>query len=88
MSSRASSGTRCARTRPASRSPCCSGSPTSRYGNIDEIAEQLAQVQPAYEHEVPHSPREESGAPPGGDAYTELRPESGQVRDLDAVTGG
>ena len=62
--------------------------PDRRYDNIDEIAEQLAQVQPAYEHEVPHSPREESGAPPGGDAYTELRPESGQVRDLDAVTGG
>ena len=62
--------------------------PDRRFGYIDEVAEELAGVQPESEHEVPHSPREESGAPPGGDAYTELHPESGQVRDLDAVSGG
>jgi glucuronate isomerase len=45
--------------------------PERQYDNIDEVAEELVQVQPSYEHEVPHSPHEESGAPPGGDAYTQ-----------------
>jgi hypothetical protein len=58
-----------------------------RYDNIDEVAEELAGVQPEYRHEAP-PPREQSGDPPGGDTYTQLHPESGQVRDLDAVTGG
>ena len=61
--------------------------PERRYDNIDEVAEELVRVQPAYEREVPHSPREESGAPPGGDAYTRPNPESGQTRDLEAVSG-
>jgi uncharacterized protein DUF2795 len=61
--------------------------PDRRYDNIDELAEELVSVQPSYEHE-PGSPHEESGAPPGGDAYTQAHPESGQVRDLDAVNGG
>jgi hypothetical protein len=55
--------------------------PERRYDNIDEIAEELAPVQPGYEREVPHTPREESGEPPGGEAYTQKRPESGAVRD-------
>jgi hypothetical protein len=59
--------------------------PERRYDNLDEVAEELVRVQPAYEHEDPESPREESGEPPGGEAYTELRPESGEVRDLDAA---
>jgi hypothetical protein len=54
--------------------------PERRYDTIDEVAEELAPVQPEVEREEPHSPREESGAPPGGDAYTELHPESGAVR--------
>jgi hypothetical protein len=61
--------------------------PERRYDNMDQIGEELAPVQPAYEREEPHSPHEESGAPPGGDAYTQPHPESGQVRDLDAVSG-
>ena len=61
--------------------------PERRYDNIDEVAEELLRVQPSYEHEE-SQPREESGAPPGGDAYTQLHPESGKVRDLDAVSGG
>jgi hypothetical protein len=61
--------------------------PDRRFDNIDEVAEELAPVQPEREHEVPHVPREESGAPPGGDAYTQPHPDSGQVRDLDAVSG-
>lgn len=54
--------------------------PDRSYDTIDEVAEQLVSVQPRYEREEPHSPREESGAPPGGDAYTRARPESGAVR--------
>jgi hypothetical protein len=53
--------------------------PDRRYDNIDEVAEELASVQPSFEHEAP-SPREETGAPPGGDAYTQKHPESGAVR--------
>jgi hypothetical protein len=62
--------------------------PDRRYDNIDEVAEELMHVQPPREHEDAHSPREESGKPPGGDAYTQLHPQSGQVRDLDSVSGG
>jgi hypothetical protein len=54
--------------------------PDRRYDNIDEVAEELVRVQPARKREEPHSPREESGAPPGGDAYTQTQPESGAVR--------
>lgn len=62
--------------------------PERRYDTIDEVGEELAPVQPAYEHSEPESPREESGAPPGADAYTQLHPEPGRVRDLDAASGG
>lgn len=54
--------------------------PERGFDNIDEVAEELVRVQPAYTREEPHSPREESGAPPGGEAYTQLHPESGAVR--------
>ena len=47
--------------------------PERQYDNIDEVAEELVQVQPSYDHETPHSAHEESGAPPGGDAYTQRR---------------
>jgi hypothetical protein len=63
------------------------GLPERRFETIDDVAEELVRVQPAREHEVPHQPREESGDPPGGDAYTDRNPESGQVPDLDAVSG-
>jgi hypothetical protein len=62
--------------------------PERQFETIDEVAEALVRVQPPREHEVPHRPDEESGAPPGGDAYTQLRPDTGQVRDLDPATGG
>lgn len=54
--------------------------PERSYDSIDEVGEELVRVQPPYEHEEPGSPHEESGEPPGGDAYTQLRPESGAVR--------
>lgn len=55
--------------------------PEREFETIDEVAETLVRVQPLREREVPHRPREESGAPPGGDAYTQRQPESGAVRD-------
>jgi hypothetical protein len=61
--------------------------PERKFDNIDEVAEALIQVQPSREGEVPQQPREESGKPPGGDAYTHVHPHSGRVRDLDAVSG-
>ena len=54
--------------------------PERRYDNIDELAEELVRVQPRYEREEPHSPSEESGEPPGREAYTQPHPESGAVR--------
>ena len=63
------------------------GLPDRRYGSIDEVAEELRRVQPPFAREEPHDPREESGAVPGGPAYTERQPESGEVRDKEAVTG-
>ncbi|HEY3542139.1 MAG TPA: DUF2795 domain-containing protein [Gaiellaceae bacterium] len=41
-----------------------------KYVSLDEIVEELLQVQPAWQSAVPHEPKEESGAPPGGDSYT------------------
>jgi Protein of unknown function (DUF2795) len=61
--------------------------PERRFGTIDEVAEEILSVQPSYER-GPQRPREESGAPPGGDAYTQRNAQSGEVRDLDAVSGG
>jgi hypothetical protein len=55
--------------------------PDEEFGTIDEVGEELISVQPEPEDEVPHEPKEESGAPPGGDAYTQKHPESGAVRD-------
>jgi hypothetical protein len=60
--------------------------PGHSYATIDEVGEQLIRVQPRYGHEVPHSPREESGEPPGGESYTQQLPESGEVRDKQAVS--
>jgi uncharacterized protein DUF2795 len=43
-----------------------------RFTSLDEVAEELRPVQPARTEGVPQRPREESGAPPGGKAYTEI----------------
>ena len=40
------------------------------YESLDELVEELLRVQPARDGAPPHEPKEESGAPPGGDAYT------------------
>jgi Mg-chelatase subunit ChlI len=39
------------------------------YRTIDEVGEELAPVQPVRARTQPHEPREETGAPPGGDHY-------------------
>jgi hypothetical protein len=57
------------------------GLPDRKFETIDDFAECLLRVQPEYETEVPHEPREESGQPPGGDDYTNASPVSGAVRD-------
>jgi Protein of unknown function (DUF2795) len=54
--------------------------PEREFDTLDDLAEELVRVQPPREHEVPHLPREESGDPPGGDAYTRPWPASGAVR--------
>jgi hypothetical protein len=61
--------------------------PERAFETIDDVAEELVRVQPRRERRVPHEPREESDAVPGGEAYRQAHPESGRVRDLDAVSG-
>lgn len=41
------------------------------YESLDAVAEELLHVQPPELHPDPHQPTEESGLPPGGDAYTD-----------------
>jgi Protein of unknown function (DUF2795) len=50
------------------------------YTSLDEVGEALAPVQPAWLEPVPQRPRDESGQPPGGDAYLDPDAEPGGVR--------
>jgi hypothetical protein len=52
----------------------------TEYASLDEVVEELLRVQPPRIGSVPHEPSEESGAPPGGDAYTEVHPDTGRIR--------
>jgi hypothetical protein len=49
------------------------------FESLDAVIEELLQVQPK-QVQGPPDPHEESGAPPGGDAYTEKDPETGRIR--------
>jgi uncharacterized protein DUF2795 len=60
--------------------------PEREYASLDEVVDELLHVQPAPLEAKPH-PREESGPPPGGDAYTDPEPDTGRVRDLDQAEG-
>lgn len=40
------------------------------YESLDAVVEELLRVQPGRDGSPPHEPSGESGAPPGGDAYT------------------
>jgi hypothetical protein len=54
--------------------------PDREYGSLDEVGEALFPVQPKWPHRTPE-PREESGKPPGGSAYTDASAEPGAVRE-------
>jgi hypothetical protein len=41
------------------------------YASLDEVVEELLRVQPVRDGAPPREPETESGAPAGGDAYTE-----------------
>lgn len=47
------------------------GLPDREFGSLDEVGETLDPVQPQRGQPVAPPPREESGAPPGGERYTE-----------------
>ena len=54
--------------------------PEREYRSIDDVGEALAPVQPQSSRSSP-TPHEESGEPPGGDAYTDPNPDTGAVDD-------
>jgi hypothetical protein len=55
--------------------------PDRSYSALDEVGEELVAVQPRPTSEQAALPRDESGKPPGGDAYTDPSPEPGAVRE-------
>jgi hypothetical protein len=59
--------------------------PDRQFESLDEVGEELVRVQPPSGNDGARPPHEESGAPPGGDAYTDPDPDTGQVRDLDKI---
>jgi hypothetical protein len=59
--------------------------PDRKFESLDEVGEELVRIQPPSGNHGAHPPHEESGDPPGGDAYTDPDPDTGQVRDLDKL---
>jgi hypothetical protein len=55
--------------------------PDREYKSLDEVGEELLPVQPAWKESHADRPREESGKPPGGAAYTDASAEPGAVRE-------
>jgi len=55
--------------------------PEREYRSLDEVGEALEPVQPTWQPAPRHEPREESGLPPGGEAYTDASAEPGRVRE-------
>lgn len=54
--------------------------PDREYRRIDDVGEELLRVEPSPQQAEPPLPRDESGQPPGGDAYTDPAAEPGAVR--------
>jgi Protein of unknown function (DUF2795) len=54
--------------------------PDREFRSLDEVGEELLPVQPDRSDERLAIPRDESGQPPGGDAYTDPDSEPGAVR--------
>jgi hypothetical protein len=57
------------------------GLPDREYRSLDEVGEELLPVQPDWPHRDAREPGEESGKPPGGEAYTDASAEPGSVRE-------
>ena len=55
--------------------------PDREYRTIDEVGEELTRVQPSPPQAHLQLPHDESGQPPGGDAYTDPGAEPGAVRE-------
>ena len=54
--------------------------PDKEYRSLDDVGEALEPVQPRSSKAPDDVPREESDAPPGGDAYVDPNPHPGAVR--------
>jgi hypothetical protein len=54
--------------------------PDKEYRSLDDVGEALAHVQPDGPNAQADMPRDESGKPPGGDAYLDPNAEPGAVR--------
>ena len=54
--------------------------PDREFRTLDEVGEELIQVQPSPAPQHLQLPRDESGEPPGGEAYTDPDAEPGGVR--------
>jgi Protein of unknown function (DUF2795) len=55
--------------------------PDRQYQSLDDVGEELLPMQPQRPHRDAQQPREESGSPPGGEAYTDASAEPGRVRE-------
>lgn len=56
--------------------------PEREYRSLDEVGETLEPVQPEGARSQHATPEPESGAPPGGEAYTDRSADPGAVREL------
>ena len=55
--------------------------PDRKFGSLDDVGEELLSLQPDRSQPDPRQPRDESGKPPGGEAYTDASAEPGRVRE-------
>ena len=69
-----------ARTQDARVAETLQSLPDREYRSLDEVGEQLVSVQPSWPQPDAEVPREESGQPPGGDAYLDPNAQPGAVR--------
>jgi hypothetical protein len=70
----------CARSQDEAAAGRLAALPDREYRSLDEVGEALAPVQPPRSKPDAARPHEESGAPPGGDAYVDPSARPGAVR--------
>jgi hypothetical protein len=70
-----------ARTQDEQAAQLLEALPDREFRSLDEVGEALAPVQPSWPQPDARTPRDESGKPPGGDAYVDRNPEPGAVRE-------